>query len=57
MGTDDKVHNAATDVAGHVKESAGKATDDPKLQAEGQADQAKAHVGQAAENVKDAFRG
>jgi uncharacterized protein YjbJ (UPF0337 family) len=57
MGTDDKARNAANDVAGHVKEAAGKATDDPKLQAEGQADQAKAHLGQAAENVKDAFRG
>jgi uncharacterized protein YjbJ (UPF0337 family) len=57
MGTDDKARNTAKDVAGHVKEAAGKATDDPKLQAEGQADQAKAHLGQAAENVKDAFRG
>ena len=36
MGTDDKVHNAAEDVAGHAKEAAGKATDDPKLEAEGQ---------------------
>ena len=57
MGADDKVHNAANDMAGHVKEAAGKATDDPKLEAEGQTDQAKAHLGQAAENVKDAFRG
>ena len=57
MGTDDKVRNAAKDVAGHVKEAAGKANDDPKLEAEGQADQAKAHLGQAAENVKDAFKG
>jgi uncharacterized protein YjbJ (UPF0337 family) len=57
MGTDDKVHNAANDVAGHVKEAAGKATDDPKLQAEGQADQTKAHLGKAAEDVKDAFKG
>ena len=57
MGTDDKVHNAAKDVAGHIKEAAGKATDNPKLEAEGSADQAKAHLGQAAENVKDAFKG
>jgi hypothetical protein len=35
MATDDKVHNAATDVA----------------------DQTKAHLGQAAENVKDVFKG
>jgi uncharacterized protein YjbJ (UPF0337 family) len=57
MGTDDKVHNAATDAAGHVKEAAGKATDNPKLEAEGKADQTKAHLGQAAENVKDVFKG
>jgi uncharacterized protein YjbJ (UPF0337 family) len=57
MGTDDKVHNAATDAAGHVKEAVGKATDNPKLEAEGNADQAKGHLGQAAENVKDAFKG
>jgi uncharacterized protein YjbJ (UPF0337 family) len=57
MGTDDKVRNAAHDAAGHVKEAAGKATDNPKLEAEGQTDQAKAHLGQAAEDVKDAFTG
>ena len=57
MGNDDKIHNAANDAAGHVKEAAGKATDDPKLEAEGAADQTKAHLGQAAENVKDAFKG
>jgi uncharacterized protein YjbJ (UPF0337 family) len=57
MAADDKVHNAANDVAGHVKEAAGKATDNPKLEAEGKADQAKGHLGQAAENVKDAFKG
>jgi uncharacterized protein YjbJ (UPF0337 family) len=57
MATDDKVHNAATDVVGHVKEAAGKATDNPKLEAEGKADQTKAHLGQAAENVKDVFKG
>jgi uncharacterized protein YjbJ (UPF0337 family) len=57
MGTDDKVRNAAHDAAGHVKEAAGAATDDQKLEAEGQGEQAQAHLGQAAEHVKDAFRG
>jgi uncharacterized protein YjbJ (UPF0337 family) len=57
MGTDDKVRNAAHDAAGHIKEAAGKATDDPKLEAKGQSEQAKAHLGQAAEHVKDAFKG
>lgn len=56
MGADDKIHNAANDASGHVKEAVGKATDNPKLEAEGNADQAKAHLGQAAENVKDAFK-
>ncbi len=56
MGTDDKIHNAAEDALGHVKEAVGKATDDQKLEAEGQKDQAKAHLGKAAENVKDAVR-
>ena len=56
MGTDDKVHNAAEDALGHAKEAVGKATNDDKLEAEGQKDQAKAHLGQAAENVKDAIR-
>lgn len=57
MGTDDKIHNAAEDAMGHAKEAVGNATDDSKLQAEGQADQAKAHLGKAAEDVKDAFKG
>jgi len=56
MGTDDKIHNATEDALGHAKEAAGKVTNDPKLQAEGQKDQAKAHLGQAAEHVKDAFK-
>jgi uncharacterized protein YjbJ (UPF0337 family) len=57
MGTDDKARNAAKDAAGHVKEAAGKATDNPKLEAEGKGEQAQAHLGQAAEHVKDAFTG
>jgi uncharacterized protein YjbJ (UPF0337 family) len=57
MGTDDKVRNAAHDAEGHVKEAAGRATDDQKLESEGQGEQAQAHLGQAAEHVKDAFRG
>jgi uncharacterized protein YjbJ (UPF0337 family) len=56
MGSDDKVHNAAEDAIGHVKEGVGKVTDDSRLETEGKTDQAKAHLGKAAENVKDAVR-
>jgi len=53
MGADDKIRNAAEDVAGKVKEGVGKLTDNPKLEAEGQADQAAAGVKKAAEKVAD----
>jgi uncharacterized protein YjbJ (UPF0337 family) len=57
MGTDDKIHNAADDALGHAKEAVGDATDNDRLKAEGKGDQAKAHLGKAAENVKDAVKG
>ena len=56
MGLDDKIKNAAQDIAGKAKETVGKVTDNEKLEAEGRADQAKADLKQAGENVKDAFR-
>ncbi len=56
MGLDDKIKNAAQDAKGKVKEGWGKVTDDPELQAEGQADQAAADLKKAGENVKDAFK-
>ncbi len=56
MGLDDKIKNAAQDIAGKAKEAIGKATDNDKLEAEGQADQTKAHAKKAGENVKDAFK-
>lgn len=55
MGLDDKIKNAAHDLAGKAKETVGKVTDNEKLEAEGRADQAKADVKKAGENVKDAF--
>ncbi len=57
MGTDDKAKNLGEEWQGKAKEAAGKATDDKDLQAEGQADQAKASLKQAGEKVKDAFKG
>ena len=56
MGLGDKIKNAAEDAKGKVKEATGSATDNERLEAEGDAEQSKAHVKQAGENVKDVFR-
>ncbi|WP_314648836.1 CsbD family protein [uncultured Microbacterium sp.] len=56
MGLDDKIKNAAEDIAGKAKEATGKVTGNERLEAEGKADQAKSDVKQAGENVKDAFK-
>ncbi len=56
MGIDDKIKNAAEDLGGRAKETAGKATGDERLEAEGKADQAIADLKQAGEKVKDAFK-
>jgi uncharacterized protein YjbJ (UPF0337 family) len=56
MGADDKIKNAAEDLGGKAKEAFGKATGDDSKVAEGKADQTKADVKKAGENVKDAFK-
>jgi uncharacterized protein YjbJ (UPF0337 family) len=56
MGLGDKADNMKDDMVGKAKEGAGKATDNERLEAEGQADQSKADLKQAGENVKDAFK-
>lgn len=56
MGLGDKISNAAQEATGKVKEGFGDATDNERLQAEGQADQAGANLKQAGEKVKDAFK-
>jgi uncharacterized protein YjbJ (UPF0337 family) len=56
MGLGDKIGNAAEEAAGKAKEGIGNATDNERLQAEGQGDQAKANLKQAGEDVKDAFK-
>jgi uncharacterized protein YjbJ (UPF0337 family) len=55
MGLDDKIKNAAQDLAGKAKEAVGKATDDDSKVAEGKKDQAAAGVKQTGEDVKDVF--
>ena len=56
MGADDKIKNAAQDIAGKAKEGVGKATDNERLEAEGKVDQTEANLKKAGEDVKDAFR-
>jgi uncharacterized protein YjbJ (UPF0337 family) len=57
VSTENKAANKVTEVKGKVKKVVGKATDDPDLEAEGQADEAKGNLKQAGEKVKDAFKG
>ena len=52
-----KTRNATQKVKGQLKEAAGRATGDERLEAEGRADKTKANLKQAGEKVKDAFRG
>ena len=56
MSASDKVTNAAEKLIGKGKEALGNATNNDKLVAEGKADQAKAGVKKAGEDVKDAFK-
>lgn len=55
MSAEDKMKAAGEKVAGHIKETVGKATDNEKLIAEGKADQAKGAIRDKIEDVKDAF--
>ncbi len=54
MSYTDKAKNQAEEAKGKVKEWVGDKTDNEDLQAEGVADQTKAHAKQAGEHVKDA---
>ncbi|WP_316308616.1 CsbD family protein [Clavibacter michiganensis] len=56
MSAGDKISNAAENLVGKAKEAAGKATDNERLEAEGQADQTKAHAKKVGEDVKDTFK-
>lgn len=56
MGIEDKASNAAEGLKGKGKEAVGNATGDDSTKAEGQADQGKASVKKAGENIKDAFK-
>jgi len=51
-----KARNKAQEVKGQFKEAGGRASRNPRLEAEGRADRTKANLKQAAEKIKDAFR-
>ncbi len=53
MGIDDRISNKAEDLKGRAKEAAGSATDNDRLKAEGQADQASAGLKDKIEDAKD----
>jgi uncharacterized protein YjbJ (UPF0337 family) len=57
MADPDKVRNKAQETKGKVKESAGRATGDRDLEAEGRADRTEGSVKQAGEKLKDAVKG
>ena len=52
----DKARNKLDQVTGKVKAAIGRAINDAALEAEGRADQRAAHLRDAGEKVKDAFR-
>jgi uncharacterized protein YjbJ (UPF0337 family) len=52
----DRIHGAADQAKGAVKDAAGKLTGDTKLQAEGKADKIKGKVESAVGGAKDAIR-
>jgi len=56
MGLDDKIKNAAQDIAGKAKETIGDRKGDDSLRAEGQKDQTAASAKKTGEDVKDVFK-
>jgi uncharacterized protein YjbJ (UPF0337 family) len=52
----DTVKGAAKDAAGSIKQAAGKATGDERLQAEGAADKVAGKIQKGVGNLKDAAR-
>jgi uncharacterized protein YjbJ (UPF0337 family) len=56
MSAKDKAKNKAQELKGRAKKQVGRATGDERLEAEGQADQAKGSLKNAGEKVKDTFK-
>jgi uncharacterized protein YjbJ (UPF0337 family) len=55
MGMGDDIKHNMEDMKGKAKEAYGDATDNERLEAEGQADQTKANLKKAGDDVKNAF--
>ncbi|HWM49484.1 MAG TPA: CsbD family protein [Xanthobacteraceae bacterium] len=53
----DRIEGSAEEAKGKIKEAAGKATGDSKMEAEGKGDQLKGKVQNAVGGAKDALRG
>jgi uncharacterized protein YjbJ (UPF0337 family) len=56
MGTEKKAADKAKAAKGKIKKAAGKAVGNPRMEAEGRADQTEGNLKQAGEKVKDAFK-
>lgn len=56
MSGTDKVKNKTEELKGKIKESAGRASGDRDLEAEGKVDRSKGSLKQAGEKMKDAFK-
>ncbi len=56
MSATDKAWNKVEHIRGKIEAATGRAINDPALEAEGRADQRAAHLNDAGEKVKDAFR-
>ena len=57
MADEDRVEGAAKNLKGSVKETAGKALGDSKLEAEGKGDKVAGKVQNAIGGIKDALKG
>lgn len=55
MGMGDDIKHNAEDLKGKAKEGIGEATDNDRLEAEGQGDQASAKLKKVGDDVKDVF--
>jgi uncharacterized protein YjbJ (UPF0337 family) len=56
MGAEKKAADKAKAAKGKIKKATGKAVGNPRLEAEGRADQTEGNLKQAGEKLKDAFK-